>query len=103
MKFGLFLGALAHNGLSALAGIALPGAVNALQRVVSHSPYLATHPIAHVVVGVIAGAVARDMLKAVPSFAASSGATMTTPLPVTMAPATGSLANIVSASRTPTA
>jgi len=98
VKIGLFLGAIAHNGLSAVAGIAVPGAVNALQRVITHSPYLASHPVAHLVVGLVAGAIARDALKAVPSFAASSGTTLVPARPA-MAPATGSLANIVSAVR----
>jgi hypothetical protein len=71
--FGRLFGAVAHNGLATLAGIALPAAANALQSLVTHSPYLATHPAVSLVAGIAAGAVTRDMLKSVPAFAASSG------------------------------
>lgn len=78
MKFGNLLGAIAHNGLAAVAGFALPAAANALQGLVAHSPYLAAHPAQNLVVGLVTGAIARDLLKTVPAFAQSSG-TVATP------------------------
>jgi hypothetical protein len=73
MNFGRFFAVVAHNGLSIVAGVALPAAANALQSLVTHSPYLAAHPAVNLVAGIAAGAVSRDLLKAVPAFAASSG------------------------------